>query len=322
MKCFVTGGSGFVGRTLIAMLRERGDSVQALARSAAAAAVVRALGAEPVRGDLDDAAALTAGMAGCAVVFHSAAQVGDWGDPAEFQRINVDGTQHVLTAAQSAGVPRLVHVSTEAVLVGGPPIVRADESWPLPAQPVGLYSLTKGLAEQRVIAANSPQLTTIVVRPRLIWGRGDTTLLPQFVHAVRSGAFAWIDGGHYQTSTCHVRNVGEALIAAAERGGGGEIYFVTDGPSVEFREFITAMVQTQGVTVPRRSVPRWLARAVAAGGERLWQLFPLPGRPPLTRNSVRLIGEEVTVCDDKARRELGYRGSVSHAAGLAAMKLA
>mgnify|MGYP002140057825 CR=1 FL=1 len=87
-----------------------------------------------------------------------------------------------------------------------------------------------------------------------------------------------------------------------------------------FREFIGALLQTQGLTPPSRSVPRWLARAVAAGGERLWHTLPLPGRPPLTRNAVRLIGEEVTVCDDKARRELGYRGSVSVQAGLAEMR--
>jgi nucleoside-diphosphate-sugar epimerase len=320
MKCFVTGGSGFIGRNLIQMLKQRGDDVLALARSDAATAAVKEAGGEPARGDLDDEATLAASMAGCSVVFHSAAQVGDWGDPAVFHRHNVGGTERVLAAARRAGVPRVVHVSTEAVLVGGPPIVRADETWPLPARPIGLYSLTKGLAEQRAIAANSPELATVVVRPRLVWGQGDTTLLPQLANAVRSGSFAWIDGGHYQTSSCHVRNVCEGLLAAAERGRGGEVYFVTDGPSMEFREFIGALLQTQGLTPPSRSVPRWLARAVAAGGERLWHTLPLPGRPPLTRNAVRLIGEEVTVCDDKARRELGYRGSVSVKAGLAEMR--
>ena len=66
-----------------------------------------------------------------------------------------------------------------ANFVGGPPIIRADETWPLPARPIGLYSLTKGLAEQRAIAANSLDLATVVVRPRLVWGQGDTTLLLQ-----------------------------------------------------------------------------------------------------------------------------------------------
>src|SRR6185436_2542944 len=116
-RAFVTGGSGFLGRNLIAALRERGYEVRALARSAAARAAVEAAGATAVAGDLDDSAALAAGMAGCAVVFHTAARVNEWGPPAEFAQVNVAGTRRVLAAARAAGVPRLVQVSTEAVLV-------------------------------------------------------------------------------------------------------------------------------------------------------------------------------------------------------------
>jgi nucleoside-diphosphate-sugar epimerase len=320
MKIFVTGGSGFVGRNLIEMSVQRGVQVRALSRSESAAATVRALGAEPVPGDLDDESALCNGMADCDLVFHSAAHVLDWGDAATFHRINVTGTERVLAAARSAGVPRLVHVSTEAVLVGGPPLHGADETWPRPAHPVGLYPLTKGLAEERVQAANSAALTTVIARPRFIWGRGDNTLLPQLVQAVRGGGYAWIDGGHYQSSTCHVRNVCEGLWCAAARGRGGEIYFLTDGASVEFRQFITAMLKTQGITPPDRSVPRWLARALAASSELLWRTLPLSGRPPISRSAVRLIGEEVTVRDDKARREIGYVGHVTREAGLSEMQ--
>jgi nucleoside-diphosphate-sugar epimerase len=106
---FVTGGSGFVGRNLIRHLVARGDRVRALARSDNAAQLVGALGAEPVRGDLDDVAVLTEGMRGCAALFHSAALVAEWGPKAEFERVNVDGTRHVIEAARAAGVPVLVH---------------------------------------------------------------------------------------------------------------------------------------------------------------------------------------------------------------------
>src|SRR5258708_3152830 len=115
-RVFVTGGSGFVGRNLIAMLCARGTEVRALARSTAAAEAVAKVGAEAVRGDLSDEAALRAGMAGCNVVFHSAAHVEDWGRFEEFYQANVLGTERMLSAARAAGVPRFVHVSTEAVL--------------------------------------------------------------------------------------------------------------------------------------------------------------------------------------------------------------
>lgn len=318
MRAFVTGGSGFVGRNLLALLAREGHAARALARSAAAAKTVQQAGAEVVLGDLDNEEALRRGMAGCDVVFHSAAKVEDWGDPADFERANVLGTERVLAAARAAGVPRLVHVSTEAVLVGAgaPRIANADETWPRARRPLGQYPRTKGRAEELVLAANGPGLATVIVRPRLIWGRGDTSVLPQIVASVRAGQFMWINGGRHQTSTCHVRNVCEGLLLAAERGRGGEIYFLTDGPPVRMREFMGALVRTQGVEPGAKSLPFRAAYALGWAAELAWRALPLRGQPPITRSVARLIGAEVTVDDSKARRELGYRGLVSREEGL------
>ncbi|MCE9580432.1 MAG: NAD-dependent epimerase/dehydratase family protein [Deltaproteobacteria bacterium] len=308
---FVTGGSGFVGRALIPALVARGVAVRALARSDLAAAAVTAGGATAVRGELDDGTAMIAGMADCDVVIHAAAYAKQHGPLAEFMRANVEGTENVLTAARAAGVRRVVHISTEAVLADGRPIIRADETRPRAAKPAGPYPLTKGLAEAAALAAEG--IEVVVVRPRFVWGKGDTTLLPELIEAVTRGKFAWIGGGHYLTSTCHIDNVIEGTIAAAERGRPGEIYFLTDGEPVEFRGFITELLATQGVTVGGRSIPRWVARAIAAVTARM-------KTPPVTRTALALVGHEVTVVDAKARRELGYTGAVTRAAGLAAMR--
>jgi nucleoside-diphosphate-sugar epimerase len=208
-------------------------------------------------------------------------------------------------------------VSTEAVLTGDGPIRQVDESRRISPHPVGVYPATKAESERVALAANGPDLAVVVVRPRFIWGAGDTTLLPKLVEAVQSGAFMWFAGGRYLTSTCHVRNVCEGMVLAAERGRGGEAYFLTDGEPVEFRAFITAMLRTQGVDKAIPSVPAWVGTLVAAAGETAWRLLPLKGQPPLTRTAMALIGEEVTVVDAKARRELGYQGLVSREAGLA-----
>ncbi len=321
-KAFVTGGSGFVGRNLIGALIERGVIVSALARSDAAIAAVEAAGATAIRGDLDSLEAMRDGMTGCDVVFHAAAVVTLWGDPDYFHRINVRGTQNVIDAAKTAGVTRLVHVSTEAVLAGGKPIVDADETWPYPRKPAGLYPLTKGLAEQRVLAANSAQLTTVAVRPPLIWGRGDSSVLPQLIGAVRAGRWTWFDGGHYAHTTTHVANVVEGLLCAAERGRGGEVYFISDGETADFRDFISAYLNTQGVSPGDKSVPMWLARIVASGGEWAWRTFKLKGEPPLPCTVLYVMGQKLTVNDAKARRELGYEGRMTRQQGLAEMNAA
>ena len=136
-------------------------------------------------------------------------------------------------------------------------------------------------------AANGDGLETVVVRPRFVWGRGDTTLLPAIIEMVRSGRFRWVGGGRHLTATTHIDNTVEGLWLAATRGPAGGVWFVTDGEPVEFREFLTAMVGTQGVEIPDKSVP---APRGERGGARvasaLWRRLRRPGTPPLTRFAV------------------------------------
>jgi nucleoside-diphosphate-sugar epimerase len=315
---FVTGGSGFVGGALIERLRSEGWEVHALARSERAAARVRELGAEPAMGDLDDREAMRAGADGCEVAFHAAAKVEDWGDPADFERLNVRGTQNVIDACREAGVRRLVHVGTEAALMVGQPLINVDESTPLRPDSAALYSSSKAKAEQLVRDAGG--LETVVVRPRFVWGRGDTSLLPTIVEMVRSGRFRWIGGGGQLSATTHIDNTVEGLWLAATKASAGSVYFVTDGQPAVFREFLTELLATQGVTVPDKSVPAGVARVAAATSERIWRLLKRPGPPPLTRFAVWVSSQECTIDISRAERELGYRPVISREAGLAELR--
>jgi nucleoside-diphosphate-sugar epimerase len=317
---FVTGGSGFVGGALLERLRREGWDIRALARSERAAERVRELGAEPVRGDLDDRAALKVGAEGCELAFHAAAKVEDWGDPADFERLNVRGTQNVIDACREAGVRRLVHVGTEAALMAGQPLVNVDESAPLRPDSVALYSSSKAKAEQLVRAANGADLETVVVRPRFVWGRGDTTLLPALIEMVRSGRFRWVGGGRQLSATTHIDNTVEGLWLAATKAPAGGVYFVTDGEPVVFREFITQMLGTQGVEIPDKSVPPAVARVAAAAAERTWRLLRRPGTPPLTRFAVWVSSQECTIDISRAERELGYSPVTTREEGLAALR--
>jgi nucleoside-diphosphate-sugar epimerase len=319
---FVTGGSGFIGGRLIERLRADGHPVRALARSSAAAERVGSRGAEPVHGDLAEVPAMRGGAEGCDLAFHAAATLGDWGKRADFERGNVAGTANALRACAEAGVRRFVHVGTEAALLAGRPLVDVDETAPLRPDSPALYSATKALAERAVLGANRDGFETIVVRPRFVWGIGDTTLLPVMVEMVRSGRFAWVGGGRHRTSTTHVENVVEGLVLGAARGRPGNAYFVTDGEPVVFREFVEELLATQGVTAPSRSIPPWAASALSRAGEAGWRLLPLPGRPPLTRFAYWVSAQECTIRIDKAREELGYAPVTSIAAGLAELRAA
>ena len=264
--------------------------MRALARSQHAAERVRELGAEPVMGDLDDLH-----VEDCEIAFHSAAKVEDFGDPAEFERVNVQGTRNVVAACRAAGVRRLVHVGTEAALMAGRPLVNVDENAPLrPDSPV-LYSSSKAKAEEIVRGANAT-LETVVVRPRFVWGRGDTTLLPADRRdgPLRAGS-AGSAAARQLTATTHLDNTVEGLWLAGTKAPAGGVWFVTDGEPVVFREFLTAMVGTQDVEIPDKSVPAAVAGAAAACSGGPMASAQAPGQP--AADSLRGLGVVAGVHD-------------------------
>jgi hypothetical protein len=314
MKVFVTGGSGFVGGHLIEQLVREGHEVSALARSDKSADVVRGFGATPARADLGSVKG--ADLGGAEAVVHCAAYAEEWGSREQFWEGNVEGTARMLRAAREAGVGRFVHVGTEAALFDGHDLVDIDETYPYPARQRYLYSETKAEAERRVLDANDAHMTTLSVRPRLVWGPRDATVMPVVLKMAREGKFAWLDGGRAQTSTTHVLNVVHALSLALTRGTGGRAYFVADDGTRTLREFLTAQARAQGVELPARSIPGAVARPLAAAVEGAWRALGLRGAPPMTAMAIAMMSRTVTVRTDRARAELGYAQVIGIEEGL------
>jgi nucleoside-diphosphate-sugar epimerase len=317
MRAFVTGGSGFAGRSLLAGLRAAGWSVIALERSERARQIVAAHGATPYRGDLFDPIGLRAGMRAADVVLHVAGSV-ETRDPAEVWRLNVDGTRHALDAARSAGVPRFIHYGASAVVMGGPkPMLGVTEAAPIDAPPWSPFIRSKAEAERQVLAANEPGFTSISLRPASLWGPG-SFLLAELATQVQAGRFVWIEHGRYPVSTCHVENLTQAArLAAQGNGAGGEAYFVTDDGPIEYRRFISEQLALAGLDPGDRSVPRWLAWGVVSALELAATL--VGRRPPVTRELLRLGGQPFTLDSSKARLELGYAPGLSREEGLDAV---
>ena len=304
----VTGGSGFVGGHLIARLIEAGWQVRGTARSPASRVAVQRLGAEPRDGDLADPVALERAMAGVDTVFHGAAHFRLWGTPRIFHAMNVEGTRNVLDAAAGAGVRRLVHVSAAAVVMGDPePQLQVTEDLALRRMAFAPYAASTAEAEAMVTAASGRRegFSTIAIRPPFIWGP-DMPALDQIEKTVAAGQFRWVAGGGQRLSTCHVRNLCHALILAADHGRDGAAYFVSDAVDTTLKAFLTQLLASRGVTPADRSVPFGAAWAMAGVLGLVWRLAGLGGEPPMTRQMLRLIGQDFTLNIARARAELGY----------------
>jgi len=316
MKIFITGASGFVGSALVSALKKK-HRLSAMSRSAKSDAAIKKLGATPVRSELGKVTVEE--LRGIDVVIHAAAHVEQWGNKDDFWRVNVIGTQQLLSAAKAAKVKRFIFIGTEAALFCGQDMLSIDETYPYPKKSPYLYSQTKAAAEKLVIGANAEKFKTLSVRPRLVWGRGDKTILPVVVDMVQKKHFMWMDAGERQTSTTHIANLVRAVELALTKGRGGEAYFVTDGEDTTFRSFLTRYLATQGVTAPNKSIPGGLARALAFVVEGIWKLLRLKSEPPLTRFAAAIMSRHCTIKIDKIRKEFGYKPVISVTDGLSQM---
>jgi len=318
-QVFVTGGSGFVGQNLIPMLIKQGYQVRALARSADAIQKVESLGAIAVKGDLNNAQALSKGIEGCTTVFHLAASVDFFASEKELKRLHVDATQLLLSIAQNAHVRKFIYLGAASVIMNGKPIAHADETF-ISDNIMDGYSRTKLQAEKLVLASHTKTFQTVSLRPPLIWGKGDPNTLPAIISAVKKGQMRFIGGGQHRFVTCHVTNVCHALLLADKIEQSGQAYFLNDGTYPIFKDFIKAYVATQGASIPDKAVSLPIAKVVASIMEFAWRTFRLGGHPPLYRGLVNTLGLEFITNDNKARQELGYENIVSMERGLELMR--
>ncbi|HLJ54300.1 MAG TPA: NAD-dependent epimerase/dehydratase family protein, partial [Chthonomonadaceae bacterium] len=219
MRTLVTGATGFLGGCLARALLARGDSVVALGRDAARCAALARAGAEVVRADLRDSAAVSAACMGIDRVCHAGALSAPWGRRAEFQETNVVGTANVIAGCAAHDVRRLVYVSSPSAVFDGRDHAGVTERAPYPKRFASAYSESKKLAEDLVNAerdAGAGRLETVIVRPKAVFGPGDTSLLPRLLAAARRGRLPQIGSGANRVDLTYVDNVADALISALD----------------------------------------------------------------------------------------------------------
>ncbi|MCD2189956.1 NAD-dependent epimerase/dehydratase family protein [Actinomycetospora soli] len=316
MRALVTGGGGFLGGAVVDALLARGDDVTSVARGDYPA--LRARGVATMRGDLADPAVARAAVAEVDVVFHVAARAGISGAASSYRRSNVDATRALLDACRAAGVRRFVFTSTPSVVHAGADIRGGDESLPYATHYDSPYPETKAEAERLVLAANSPDLATVALRPHLVWGPGDTQLVPRILDRARSGRLRLVGDGAAVIDTTYVDDAAQAHLDAADRlvpgaACAGRPYFITSGDPRPVHELVNGIVTAGGLPPVSATVPLPVAVAAGAVVETVWkglERIVSVGDPPMTRFLARQLATDHWFDISAAKRDLGYAPQV------------
>ncbi len=305
MKAFVTGGTGFIGRSLVRQLIERNYQVYALARSQRGADALRAQGATVVPGDVTDRESMRAAMRGSDVVFHLAA-IYDYTLEAKAQSatINVEGTRQVLGLAHELGVPRIVYTSSLAVF-GDTHGELPDETYRAGGPFLTEYDRTKWQAHYEVaeplMAEGAP---IIIVMPGAVYGPGDTSWLAEAMRLFRRGLMPFVPGPETTLTFAYVDDIAEGHILAAEKGRIGQTYILA-GPAVPLGEMVEFWAQLTGRRPPIARLPARALTPLAPVAARLQPALSLS--PLVGEEMMRMLGATYAGRADKARTELGWR---------------
>lgn len=299
----VTGGSGFVGGTLLKRLVAEERPVRALARTHDAIAAVQAIGGQPVRGDVLDVGSLIEAMRGCDVVFHAAGvNAMCVRERRPMYRVNVEGSGNVMRAAKVAGVRRVVYTSSAAAIGEARGSVGREDT-PHRGSYLSHYERSKHLAERRVLTwGRELGVDVVCVNPSSVQGPGRTGGSARLLLDLVNGKLPVVVDT--PLSFVDVADCVEGHLLAEADGRGGERY-ILNGTTTTVPEVVALLRRVCGRPERVRFAPRWLA---SAGGWAAEAASAVTRRDlPLCREAVRTLLHGHRYDGSRAERELGLR---------------
>lgn len=319
MKVLVTGGGGFLGKSIVRRLLAEGYNVRSFSRSEYPQP--EGLQVEQYAGDLADATAVKHAIKGCDQVFHVAAKAGVWGDPAEYYRTNVLGTENVIEACRLHEVKGLIYTSSPSVIFNGRDMEGVDETVPYPRQYHAWYPQTKAEAEKSVLRANDSTLATVALRPHLIWGPEDNHLVPRILERGRAGALRRVGRRNCLVDTVYIDNAAQAHIQAAQALAPGAVvagkaYFIANDEPLPLWEVINRILAAGGLPPVEKTISASTAYAAGWLLETVYSLFRLSGEPPMTRFVAKELSTAHWFDLGAAKRDFAYAPEISVTEGM------
>ncbi len=315
MNILITGGTGFIGSHLARALLQQGHAVSLLGRDFSRVTDLLAAGAVAVPADLREHGQVVAACRGAELVYHIGARSAPWGRWRDFQAINVGGTEAVIAGCLQHGVRRLVYVSSPSVVFNGQDQHNLTEAAPYPARFASPYTASKKQGEDRVRHI-ARQIETVIIRPKAVFGPGDTTLLPRLIATARAGRLPQIGNGRNLVDLTYIANVVQALqLAGSAPAAVGNTYHITNNEHIAVWDLVRDVLRRLGIPANLRHVS---LRGALLYATLLESCAALTGQEPhLTRYSVAILARTQTYNIAAAMRDLGYTPHISVQQGIA-----
>ena len=311
VRVLVTGYGGFLGQAITRQLLKAGFTVRGIARRRYEA--LESLGVEAIAGDVSSRQTVVEACEDCDAIVHTAAKAGVWGTWREFYRVNTLATSHLLEAAHKHSIRAFVYTSSPSVTFAGQNQSGVDERVPYPNKWLCFYPQTKALGEQAVLrAAEVGIVRTCALRPHLIWGQGDPHLFPRVIERAKKGRLRRVGDGRNLIDVVHVDSAAQAHVQSivqlldADQRLNGEALFLTDGAPIACWDWISLILESAGVAVPKRSISYPTAYRVGAMLEAAYRCFRVPQEPPMTRFVAAQLALEHYFSIQKARDLIGF----------------
>ena len=314
-KVLVTGATGFLGKYVVEELVEHGYQVRAFGRNRAIGQSLVNASVTFIQGDLTNQEDLTKACQEMDMVVHAGALSTVWGPWEDFYQTNVLGTKYILEACSEANIERLVYVSSPSIYAAPRDQLDIKESDAPQENRLNNYIRSK-LASEKLFK-DYPDVSSVILRPRGLFGIGDTSILPRVLNLSQKIGIPLIgDGRQLMDMTC-VENVALAIRLALETPqAAGEVYNITNGEPRAFRNLIEETLRGLGYPIRYRKIPAPLVSDISSSLEFIYKSLKLKGEPALTRYTYYLLRYSQTLDISKAERDLGYRPKITISEGI------
>lgn len=303
-RVFVTGGTGFLGRHLIAALCRAGYETCVLTRNPDAHPWLNTYpNVCVIPGDLTDLNLLKQAVPGSRYVIHAGGLFRFWGDVEQFMLTNALGTENMLAASRAAGVDRFIHISSIAVIGQPDPTNVIDETYP--PHPVDAYQQSKYEGEHAALRYyRDHDLPVVILRPGAYYGPlGAYAFNRLFFTDPMRGLIMQLNGGKYIIFPAYIQDVVQGILKSLDKGRTGEVYNIC-GDWISHKEAFDVVCQEANLYWPRLPIPQWLMVNTA---RLLEAVAVITNREPFWPINLRsYVYNNWRVSNEKARRELDF----------------